>query len=90
MPAYAYKAHINYHREKILTERSHNLDSAELSIVMLAPIVGDNTFSVYEDEDGTRVIHWTESRDETDEERDRRIKKLESYNAEVDRRRNLK
>ncbi len=89
VPAYAYKTRINYGREKIREAHQHELYSCSLSIALLEPIVGDNSFSITEGENLHQpacTIHWTTIRDETDNEYANRIAKAEAYNAEVERR----
>lgn len=92
MPAYAYKIKINYNREIITLHHTKELDDGSLTIKELESIVGENTFSICNSESqfsNGYVISWNTYRKETDGEYDSRIKRLEEYNTEVERRRDL-
>lgn len=86
MPAYAYKIKINYKKEDICEEKTEILDTQGLTITMLAPLVGENVFSVTNTDYGESLICWDEWRKETDDEYKTRIERLEKYNAEYERR----
>jgi hypothetical protein len=88
MPAYAYKAHINYSRLKVRIDCKRIFDNGDwkLTIRDIAPYVGENPFEVENCQSGDCIVTWTETRDETDDEYNARINKLEKYNAEVDNR----
>ena len=84
MAAYAYPISIDRKRQTILELKEVELEGGSLSIERLAPIVGDNNFSVQYGEslrDPDYIISWCETREETDEEMRRRIEKAEAYNA---------
>lgn len=85
MPAYAYPIRINRNREMVRFEENVTLQDDWLTLPALA-FVGNDTFTVGQDECGLWVICVNRQRPETDEEMNARIARGESYMAEYNRR----
>ena len=82
MPAYAYTIKVNYDRE-IVKESKSKLVKSPLTIKKLTKIVGDNSFSVQDEDEvfsNDYIVSWVEKGPETDREMSTRIAKGEKYN----------
>lgn len=95
MPAYAYPIKVDREKKTITYWEDHNIDEDRLTLALLAPIVGEWTFTISEREVDTGIgsmpdegytVSVFKSRQETDEELKARVCREESYMSEYNKR----
>jgi hypothetical protein len=84
MCAYMYHVNIYYGYELIKKEHNKQVDLDNVTIKDIEKIVGDSRFSICPDDKCNTIITWYTYKLETMQQRQSRIKKLESYNKKVD------
>lgn len=85
MPAYAYPIKINREKQIIHFDEEREIESNSLTLAALQ-FIGDDPFSVHENEWGGYTISVSRSRLETDVECHTRVAREESYMAEYRKR----